>query len=174
MLAARRRGQDALAKNGKATLVKNFRTIARTAVALLFFTSGLGHLFAPGFFLAIMPPELPLHHEAVFVSGVFELLGAVGLMIPSLRRAAGFGLFLLTILVTPANIYMWRHPELFPQFSSTMLFWRLPAQAFLLALIYWSAIRRADTVTSEPIQPAARKPASLPSQTLRIRHGTRE
>ena len=59
--------------------MKNFRTTARTAVALLFFTSGLGHLFAPGFFLAIMPPELPLHHEAVFVSGVFELLGAVGL-----------------------------------------------------------------------------------------------
>ncbi|MBB4198941.1 hypothetical protein CCR94_15715 [Rhodoblastus sphagnicola] len=116
------------------------RTLARTAVALLFFTSGLGHLFAPSFFLAIMPPSLPLHREAVFISGVFELLGAVGLMIPSLRRASGLGLFVLTILVTPANIYMWWRADLFPQFSSTLLFWRLPAQLVLLGLIYWAAI----------------------------------
>lgn len=120
------------------------RKITRTAVALLFFTSGLGHLFAPAFFLAIMPPELPLHREAVFVSGIFELLGAVGLMIPRLRRAAGLGLFALTIIVTPANIYMWQNPDLFPQFSRAMLFWRLPVQALLLTLIYWSSIRDAD------------------------------
>lgn len=129
------------------------RTLTRMAVAVLFFTSGLGHLLAPAFFLAIMPPELPLHREAVFVSGVFELLGAVGLMLPPLRRAAGLGLFLFTILVTPANIYMWRHSDLFPQFSPALLFWRLPAQALLLALICWSAICRADAVPSQENQP---------------------
>jgi uncharacterized membrane protein len=123
--------------------MQNFRAIARAAVALLFFSSGLGHLLAPEFFRVIMPPELPLHREAVFVSGLFELLGAIGLMTPPLRRAAGTGLFLLTILVTPANIHMWRHPDLFPQFSPDQLFWRLPAQALLLALIYWSAIRKS-------------------------------
>jgi uncharacterized membrane protein len=113
-------------------------------VALLFLASGTAHFLTPQFFLAIMPPSLPLHREAVAVSGAFELLGAIGLVVPRLRRAAGVGLFALTVLVTPANVYMWRHPELFPDFSPDLLFWRLPAQVALLALIYWSAIRRVD------------------------------
>jgi uncharacterized membrane protein len=71
------------------------------------------------------------------VSGVFELLGAVGILIPMTRRAAGIGLFLLTIAVTPANVYMLQHAELFhiPRWA---LIARLPFQALLLALIIWS------------------------------------
>ena len=123
--------------------MESLRLIGRTAVALLFLTSGIFHLLVPRFFLAIMPPYLPWRHEAVFVSGVFELLGAIGLLIPSQRRVAGIGLFVLTILVTPANVYMWRRADLFPNFAPSLLFWRLPAQLLLLVLIYWSAIRRA-------------------------------
>ena len=52
------------------------------------------------------------------MSGVFELLGAVGLMARPTRRAAGIGLFVLTILVTPANLYMWRRPSFFPTFRN--------------------------------------------------------
>jgi uncharacterized membrane protein len=71
------------------------------------------------------------------VSGVFELLGAAGLLIPATRRAAGVGLFLLTIAVTPANVYMLQHAELFgvPRWALVV---RLPFQAILLALILWS------------------------------------
>lgn len=120
--------------------MKTLRTIGWMAVALLFLASGTSHFLIPQFFLAIMPPSLPLHREAVAISGAFELLGAIGLMVPLLRRAAGVGLFSLTILVTPANVYMWLHPDLFPAFSPALLFWRLPAQVLLLALIYWSAV----------------------------------
>jgi uncharacterized membrane protein len=125
----------------KGNALSALRVIGWTAVALLFFTSGLCHFLVPQFFLAIMPPYLPLHREAVYVSGAFELLGAFGLLLPGLRRAAGIGLLILAILVTPANVYMWQRADLFPDFSPTLLFWRLPAQALLLVLIYWSAIR---------------------------------
>jgi uncharacterized membrane protein len=64
------------------------------------------------------------------------------LLLPAHRRAAGIGLFVLTILVTPANIHMALNPELFPAFSSSLLYWRLVAQAALLVLIYAVAIRR--------------------------------
>ena len=114
-------------------------------VALLFLVSGSCHFLLTRFFVAIMPPWLPLHREAVYVSGVFELLGTIGLMLPSTRRAAGLGLFVLTILVTPANVHMWRHPELFPDIPESLLFWRLPAQAALLAIIWFSAIRPAPS-----------------------------
>lgn len=109
-------------------------------VALLFLTSGVCHFLLTPFFMRITPPALPLRREAVYVSGVFELLGAVGLMARPTRRAAGVGLFVLTILVTPANLYMWRRPELFPDIPESLLFWRLPAQAALLATIWFAAI----------------------------------
>jgi uncharacterized membrane protein len=133
----------------KGNIVKTLRAMGWTAVALLFLTSGSSHFLIPHFFLAIVPPYLPLHREAVAVSGAFELLGACGLMVPRLRRAAGIGLFILTVLVTPANIHMWWRADLFPDISPALLFWRLPAQVALLALIYWSAIRAPDDLGIE-------------------------
>ena len=90
---------------------------------------------------------------AVLISGVFELLGAVGILIPATRRAAGIGLFFLTIAVTPANVYMLQHAELFnvPRWA---LIARLPFQAVLLALILWSTwtplVKRPRRVDSRP------------------------
>jgi uncharacterized membrane protein len=107
-----------------------------------FLVGGIGHFANPGFFLKIVPPQLPLRLEAVYVSGFFELAGAIGLLHPGLRRLAGIGLFALTIVVTPANVYMWRHFELFPSVPEPLLLLRLVVQVALLGCIWWSAIRR--------------------------------
>jgi len=61
----------------------------------------------------------------VIVSGVFELLGAAGLLWRPTRRLAGLGLIALTVAVTPADIYMLRQPELF-EVPSWALRVRLP------------------------------------------------
>ena len=111
-------------------------------ISALFLISGASHFLLTSFFVAIMPPYLPWHYAAVYVSGAFEIVGAVGLLLPAYRRAAGIGLFVLTILVTPANIHMALNPEMFPAFSTNLLYWRLVAQAALLVLIYAVAIRR--------------------------------
>ena len=55
-------------------------------------------------------------------------------------RLAGIGLFLLTVAVTPAHIYMLQAPELFPV-PLWALWLRLPIQAALLWLIWWSTWR---------------------------------
>jgi len=65
-------------------------------------------------------------------------LGAAGLLWRSRHRAAGFGLFLLTIAVTPCHIYMLQRPELFPSIPLWALWLRLPVQLALLVLIAWS------------------------------------
>jgi uncharacterized membrane protein len=71
----------------------------------------------------------------VLVSAVFELLGAAALWVRPTRRAAGIGLFLLTIAVTPCH--MLQRPELFPSIPLWALWLRLPIQVALLALIAW-------------------------------------
>jgi uncharacterized membrane protein len=93
--------------------------------------------------MSIVPPYIPWPRAAVLVSGVFELLGAAGLLYRPTRRAAGVGLFVLTIAVTPAHIYMLQRPELFavPYWA---LILRLPLQAALLVLIAWSTIARVS------------------------------
>ncbi len=120
------------------------RLAGQVFLIVLFAASGVLHFVATETYLSIVPPDLPLRKDAVLVSGFCEILGALGLCLPCSRRAAGIGLFLLTIAVTPANIYMYAHPELFPAVSLTLLFWRLPLQLVLLALIWRVAIRRCD------------------------------
>lgn len=89
----------------------------------------------------MVPPGLPWPLTIVYVSGVFELLGAGGLLIRRLRRLAAWGLFALTIAVTPANVYMWQTPALFSSIPQWILGWRLILQLGLLTTIAFIAIR---------------------------------
>ena len=106
-------------------------------VFLWFFVGGIAHFVATETEMKIVPPYIPWPRAAVLVSGVFELLGAVGLLWPPTRRAAGIGLFLLTIAVTPCHIYMLQRPDLFAAIPLWALWLRLPIQVGLLALIVW-------------------------------------
>ena len=108
-----------------------------------FLVGGIGHFVATKFFVSIVPPYIPWPLAAVYVSAVFELLGAFGVLIPATRRLAGLGLFLLTLSVTPANVHMWLHSDLFPDFPAWTYSVRLAIQVLLLACIWWSTQSKA-------------------------------
>jgi uncharacterized membrane protein len=114
------------------------RVIGLGFVFLWFFIGGIAHFAATDVEMRIMPPYIPWPRTVVLITGVFELLGAMGLLIRRLRAPAGCGLFLLTLAVTPANIYMMQHADLFGV-PYWLLVVRLPVQVALLALIAWSS-----------------------------------
>lgn len=116
------------------------RFIGLSIVFLWFFIGGIMHFAATEIEASIVPPYIPWPVAAVLVSGVFELLGAIGIVIPATRKAAGIGLFALALAVTPAHIYMLQRPELF-NVPLWALWLRLPIQVALLALILWSTWR---------------------------------
>ena len=68
--------------------------------------AGVMHFKNPWPFLKIMPDWIPYHLEMVHLSGVFEILGGVGLLVPYTRKMAAWGLILLFFAVFPANIHM--------------------------------------------------------------------
>ncbi len=114
------------------------RLVGLPFIFLWFLIGGIAHFTATEIEVSIVPPYIPWPRAAVLVSGVCELLGAAGLLYRPTRRAALFGLFALTLAVTPCHIYMLQHPERF-----AVPYWalvaRLPLQAALLALIAWCA-----------------------------------
>ena len=109
-----------------------------------FLLGGLVHFIRPGFFLPAIPPSLPYPLALIYISGAFELLGAAGLLLPRWRESAGNGLMLLTVSVTPVNIYMWQHPQLFAGIPEPLLTLRLLIQVLLLICI-WRCTRADDT-----------------------------
>jgi uncharacterized membrane protein len=100
-----------------------------------FIYAGVMHFIKPGFFLKIMPPYLPLHKEAVFWSGVFEVVLGAMLLFEKTRTITQVGLILLLITVFPANLYMATDAK-FSKISPWIRYVRLPLQGLA---IWWIA-----------------------------------
>ena len=114
-----------------------WRKLILLGLAAFFINVGVDHFVNPDFYLDIMPPAFPLHAEAVYISGFFEVLGGISVLVPRLRKIAGWGLFALLVAVYPANIYMALNPEIFPDIPVTLLYIRL---AFQFLFFYWAYI----------------------------------
>jgi uncharacterized membrane protein len=114
----------------------------------LFVFAGAMHFVIPGRYMGIMPAWIPYPLEIVYASGVAEMAGGVGLLIPRLRNAAAIGLIALLIAVFPANIQMLANA--IHEGASTayiaLLWLRLPLQPLLIVWLYRSAIRPARTL----------------------------
>lgn len=113
------------------------RYLARLFVFGWFFIGGIMHFARPDLFLRIVPPYIPYALATVYISGAFELFGAIGLWVKTTRSLAGYGLMLLTVVVTPANVYMLQHADVFLEVPQWALLVRLPIQLLLIWLIWW-------------------------------------
>jgi uncharacterized membrane protein len=133
----RHRQQPSDHRDGEASPDGRFKRIGRAFVFLWFLIGGIAHFVATDTEVRLVPPYIPWPLAAVWVSGFFELMGAGGLLFVATRRAAGIGLFALTVCVTPVHLYMLQQPELFAVPYWALLL-RLPIQVALLALIAWS------------------------------------
>lgn len=111
----------------------------RYLLAFLVTFAGITHFTSPESFIRIVPAYLPSPALLVYLSGVFEILGGIGLLIPRLRTVAAWGLIALFIAVFPANINMAIHQIPFGDAPTPLwLLWaRLPMQFVLIGWAYW-------------------------------------
>jgi uncharacterized membrane protein len=112
---------------------------SRGLLAAFFVGAGINHFVNARFYEAIVPPSL--RHDAkrvVQVSGVAELAGGLGVLVPGTRRLSGLGLVALLAAVFPANLYMAREPQTFRSIPRWALYARLPLQP-LMMLWAWRA-----------------------------------
>lgn len=116
---------------------------------------GIQHFTDPQIFVDIMPPYLEAWDlELVHLSGVFEILGGVGLLVPRTRALAGVGVILLLLAVFPANIHMaindvpFRGEHLHP-----LVRWgRLPFQLVFIWAAWWTSRPEPEAQVEESLQ----------------------
>ena len=91
----------------------------------------------------MLPPWLPFRHALVYATGLLEWLLAVGLLVPRLRRTAGWSCIACLILFLPANVYaainavgMGGH-----LWGPVYLLIRVPLQGLLIGWAYWFTVR---------------------------------
>jgi len=113
---------------------KRFRNVPSLAIGVLFIVAGTLHFRFTHAYETIVPPAFPAHRELVLISGACEILGGVGVLLPSTRRYAGFGLIALLVAVFPANLYMAVDAR---RFSNLGPAWALAARLPLQALLVW-------------------------------------
>lgn len=108
-------------------------------MAIAYMYIGIRHFYDPDFFVAIVPSYLPYPLELVYISGFFEVLFGLLLLIPKYRFYAGWGLILLLMAVFPANIYLVQSAEAQEVLgvSKEFAIARLPFQLIFIALAYW-------------------------------------
>ena len=119
-------------------LFSTWLSSARVALATMFLFTASSH-FAPTKkdLIAMVPPGVPRPDLLVFVTGVAELLGAVGLLIPATRFWAASGLMLLLVLMLPANVSAAKRGVRLRGRPATPLWLRIPMQALFIT---WAAI----------------------------------
>lgn len=113
---------------------------ARIGLSLFFAFTGIGHFLRTEQMVAMLPPSVPYRLELIYVTGVFELLGAAGVWFPKLMKITGVCLILMMIAVLPANIYSAFQRIEFGghQYGPTYLLLRVPFQLLVIAWTYFA------------------------------------
>ena len=140
----------------------NFKELFRVILAVSLIIVGVTHFTVPDQYARIVPPQLPYPVGLVYLSGFYEILGGIGLLVPPVSQAAAWGLIALFIAVFPANINMAvNHIKIdhIPD-SNLLQAVRLPFQAVFIAWA-WLYTKPADLEKQASIIPKSLIPKEL-------------
>jgi uncharacterized membrane protein len=132
--------------------MRKIKLLLKFIFALFFVLAGFNHFIKTAFYLKIVPPYLPWHLLLVYLSGVLEIVLGLLLLTRKFTRIAAWGLIALLVAVSPANIHMAINHGLYPEYSVTALWLRLPLQLVLMAWAYYYTLpvaQRGEVSRSE-------------------------
>lgn len=122
-------------------------------IAILFIGAGILHFVRPAPYAGIVPYMLPHPLVLVYVSGLAELAGGIGVLFPQVRVLAGRGLILLLIAVFPANVQMLVSARAAhaPHWFEAILWVRLPVQGLLIAWVWRATVYELPADKQQPV-----------------------
>ena len=118
----------------------DWRTATRLGLAVMFFFTGIAHFTRTRQdLIRMVPPRLPNAPALVTLTGIAELAGAAGLVIPATARWAASALMALLVAMFPANVHAARSGHTIAGRPHTRTALRLPLQLLWIGLLWWSA-----------------------------------
>ncbi|HEY9286008.1 MAG TPA: DoxX family protein [Pyrinomonadaceae bacterium] len=116
---------------------------AGVGLSLFFAFTALGHFVRTEEMAEMLPPAVPYRVELIYLTGVFELLGAAGVWVPRLRRLTGVCLIVMLLCVLPANVYAALNRVGFGghEAGPAYLLVRVPFQLLVAWWVYLAAVR---------------------------------
>lgn len=126
----------------------SIRSNARIATGITFIFTGATHFLIPGKYLEMMPPFITAPLVMVYISGFFEILGGIGLIVPWTKRMSAYGLIALLLAVFPANVYVALNNIQLGGFMSDPFYqWmRLPLQFVLIGWVLFVSKTKKEKV----------------------------
>lgn len=131
---------------------KDSRFKGRIAASVMFFLTGITHFTNTEAFISITPEFIPAVREMIYISGIFEMMGAIGLLIPKLRKVSAWGLMLLLLAVFPANINAAVNgilTEVAFGIGEWYLWVRLLFQPIFIWWVWWSSLKDDSRESNE-------------------------
>jgi uncharacterized membrane protein len=113
----------------------------RVALAAMFVFTGVSHFHhrTRQDLVRMVPPNLPKPALLVTITGVVELIGAAGLLLPTTAPAAAYGMIALLVAMFPANIHAARAGVVVAGRRAMPIVWRAPLQLFWILALWWVA-----------------------------------
>jgi uncharacterized membrane protein len=122
--------------------LSSWRDAGLGALVIMFLFTSTAHFSSMKYDLAAMMPEpLPDGLWIIYLTGVFEIAGAVGLLIARTRRLAGVCLVLLLVAQFPANVNAALNDISLGGEVPTTLWLRTPMQLLFIGMVWWTSIK---------------------------------
>jgi uncharacterized membrane protein len=122
--------------------LSSWREAGRIALVIMFLFTGFSHFSSLKHdFAAMIPEPLPNDLWVIYLTGLFEIAGAVGLLIPRTERLAGICLVLLLVALFPANVNAIINEIPLGGNAPTPLWVRAPMQLLYIGMIWWTSIK---------------------------------
>jgi uncharacterized membrane protein len=122
--------------------LSSWKEAGRIALVIMFLFTGFSHFSSLKHdFAAMIPSPLPNDLWVIYLTGFFEIAGAVGLLIPRTRRLAGVCLVLLLVAMFPANVNAIINGIPLGGNAPTPLWVRAPMQLLYIGMIWWTSIK---------------------------------
>ena len=122
--------------------LSSWRVAGRGALVIMFLFTGTSHFTGMKHdFAAMIPPPLPNDLWVIYLTGVFEIAGAIGLLIPRVRRLAGICLVLLMLVMFSANVNAALNEIPLGGDAATPLWLRTPMQVLFIGVVWWTSIK---------------------------------
>jgi uncharacterized membrane protein len=129
--------------------LRDWTASIRIGLAVMFVFTAAAHFNSMrADLVAMVPPVVPNPELMVTFTGICEVAGAVGILLPRTRRIAALALIAMLLAVLPANIHAARADLTIGGAAATPMVPRIALQMLFMALLWWSGVRPSRGETS--------------------------